>query len=132
MSQVHQITPMLHVPNLEDALRLLCETLTFVVKYREPGYAYLELQGAGLRLLEEPGRATPPDGKARMTVYVDVSDVDRFYEMIRLKLGQLPKEMVDTPRDKPWRQREFMVRLPDGDWMAFGQAVKTPEGYIPP
>ena len=124
MSKVHQITPMLHVPNLEKALHLLCDTLTFEVKYREPGYAYLELQNSGLRILEEPGRSTTPDGKARMTVYVDVSDVDQLYELLRSKLDTLAKEMVEPPRDKSWSQREFMVKLPDGDWIAFGQAVK--------
>jgi catechol 2,3-dioxygenase-like lactoylglutathione lyase family enzyme len=124
MSKVHQITPMLHVPSLEKALHLLCDTLAFEVKYREPGYAYLELQDSGLRVLEEPGRSTTPDGKARMTVYVDVSDVDQLYELLRFKLDKLEKGMVEAPRDKPWRQREFMVKLPDGDWIAFGQAVK--------
>ncbi len=124
MSTIHQITPMLHVPDLEKALHLLCDALTFEVKYREPGYAYLELQNAGLRVLEEPGRTTTPDGKARMTVYVDVSDVDQLYELFRSKLDKLPKVMVEAPRDKSWRQREFMVKLPDGDWIAFGQAIK--------
>jgi hypothetical protein len=124
MSKVHQITPFIHVPNLQQALHLLCEVLPFEVKYREPGYAYLELQQAGLRVLEEPTRVTTPDGKARMTVYVDVTDVDGLYERLSPKLKQLPTEMVEMPRDKPWRQREFMVRLPDGDWIAFGQAVK--------
>jgi len=121
--RVHQITPMLHVQNLEQALRLLCDVLEFEIKYREPSYAYLELQDSGLRVLEEPGRALTPDGKARMTVYVDVSDVDRLWKHLRPNLSTLPEGAVETPRDKPWKQREFMVRLPDGDWIAFGQAV---------
>jgi catechol 2,3-dioxygenase-like lactoylglutathione lyase family enzyme len=124
MSEVHQITPMLHVPNLDSAIHLLCDILAFEVKYREPGYAYLELQGAGLRVLEEPRRPIQLDGKARMTVYVDVQDVDQLYDRLRPRLSQLAPADVEAPRDKPWRQREFMVRLPDGDWIAFGQAAK--------
>jgi hypothetical protein len=115
---------MLHVPDLEKALHLLCDILTFVIRYREPGYAYLELHECGLRVLEESGRITTPDGKARMTVYVDISDVDEFYHQLRSKLDTLPSEQVEAPRDKPWRQRELMVKLPDGDWIAFGQAVR--------
>ena len=121
--KVYQITPMLHVPDLEQALSLLCGVLEFEVKYREPGYAYLELQDCGLRVLEEPGRVLRPEGKARMTVYVDVSDVDGLYARLRGSLARLPEADVEPLRDKPWRQREFMVRLPDGDWVAFGQAV---------
>lgn len=122
---VHQITPLVHVPHLPQALHLLRDILAFVVKYEEPGYAYLELEGCGLRVLEEPARVLTPDGKARMTVYVDVSDVDALYNRLRPNLAQLPEGDVEPPRDKPWRQREFMVRLPDGDWIAFGQAVRS-------
>ena len=124
MSTVHQITPFLHVPNLQQALALLCDVLTFELKYREPDYAYLELQNSGLRVLEEATRVTISDGNARMTVYVDITDVDELYERLRPRLGQLPTEMVEAPQDKPWRQREFMVRLPDGNWIVFGQAVR--------
>ena len=126
--KVYQITPMLHVPDLEQALSLLCGVLEFEVKYREPGYAYVELQDCGLRVLEERGRVLRPDGKARMTVYVDVSEVDGLYERLRGKLAGLPEGDVETVRDKPWRQREFMVRLPDGDWIAFGQPVRKSQG----
>ena len=112
------------MPNLQQALGLLCDVLTFELKYREPDYAYLELGHAGLRVLEAPTRVTTPDGEAWMIVYVDVTDVDALYERLRPRLKQLPTEMVEEPQDKPWRQREFMVRLPDGDWIAFGQAVK--------
>ncbi len=125
MSEIFQITPMLHVPDLEAALERLCQVLRFEVKYREPGYAYLEWGRAGLRVLEERGRRTTPDGKARMTVYLDVDDVDAFHAALRSSLARIPAADVDGPRDKPWRQRELMVRLPDGDWLAFGQAVRS-------
>ncbi len=123
MPAIRQITPMLHVPDLAAALARLTGILRFEVRYREPGYAYLEWGRAGLRILEEPGRRIQPDGKARMTVYLDVDDVDALFAELRPDLERLPPEDVDGPRDKPWRQRELMVRLPDGDWLAFGQAV---------
>ncbi len=126
--RIHQITPFLHVPDLERALHLLTEVLPFEVKYRETEYAYLELEGHGFRILEEPARVTTPDGKARMTVYVDMADIDGLYARLKPLLDTLPAGDVDPPRDKPWKQREFMVRLPDGDWIAFGQAA----GVMPP
>ncbi len=122
MIGIHQITPFIHVPNLEEALHLLCDVLEFEVKYREPGYAYCELQNSGLRILEETGRHVSPDGRSRMTVYVDVSNVDELFERYSAKLNAVPRLAVEPPRDKPWKQREFMVKLPDGDWIAFGEA----------
>lgn len=63
-----------------------------------------------------------------MTVYVDMNDIDGLYASLKPRLDTLPAGDVDPPRDKPWKQREFMVRLPDGDWIAFGQAA----GVMPP
>ncbi len=122
---VHQITPFLHVPNLTQALELFTGVLRFELVYRESNYAYLELGGAGLRVLEEPGRPVCPDGKARMAVYIDVPDVDTLYAELLPGLERLPAGHVEPPLDKSWRQREFMVRLPDGDWLTFGQPVRT-------
>src|SRR3954462_1116479 len=63
MVKIQQITPFLHVQDLKAALALFCETLPFVVKLQEGGYAYIELSGAGLRILEERGRVPTPDAK---------------------------------------------------------------------
>lgn len=108
----HQITPFLHVPDLERAIELFTGTLAFEVLYRERNYAYLEFGGAGLRVLEEPGRRLRPDGKARMTVYVDVTDVDALYAQLLPRLRLLPATDVEPPLDKSWKQREFQSGCP--------------------
>jgi len=120
----HQITPFLHVPDLERALDLFTSALAFEVLYRESNYAYLEFGGAGLRILGEPGRRLGLDGKARMTVYIDVPDVDALYAQLLPRLELLPAADVEPPLDKSWKQREFQVRLPDGDWLTFGQPIR--------
>jgi hypothetical protein len=50
MTQVHQITPFLHVPDLAAALAFFCETLPSALKFRHSNYAYIELEGCGLRV----------------------------------------------------------------------------------
>lgn len=119
MIKIYQITPMLHVPDLEAALSFFCETLPFVLKFREGDYAYIELEGCGLRMLEEPTRKTTPDGKARVAVYIDVSDIDALHEKLAASLSTLPLDRVEPLMNKPWHQREFQVRMPDGDWLNF-------------
>ncbi|HJV21528.1 MAG TPA: VOC family protein, partial [Holophagaceae bacterium] len=92
MGELYQITPFLHVPDLPKALHLLTEILGFTVKYAEPSYAYLEWERAALRVLEEPGRKLPAPGEPRMTVYLDVPDVDALYARLRPGLATLPPE----------------------------------------
>jgi len=128
MPRVHQVTPFLHVPDFEQALDLMTRVLRFEVKFlrEEWRYAYLEWEGAGLRLLEERGRARAEPGvDARMTVYLDVADVDALYEELRPGLETLPEGDFWPPGDKKWGQRELHVRLPDGHWLALGQAALT-------
>ena len=125
MPHILQITPFLHVPDLAKALDLLTRVLRFEVKYREANYAYLENGEAAIRMLEEPGRAEPARGQARMTVYIDVRDVDALYAELLTGLRTLPQGDVHAPIDQTWNQREFHVRLPDGHWMAFGQPIRS-------
>lgn len=126
MTKVHQITPFLHVPDMEAALKFFCDTLGFEAKYRESNYAYVELGGCGLRLLEDSHRKLTPDRKARVGVYIDVSNVDELHTQLRGSLDRLPRADVELLQDKPWKQREFQVRMPDGDWLTFGQPVTRP------
>jgi len=123
MSKVHQITPFIHVPDLERAIGFF-ELLGFELKFRMSDYAYFELGGCGLRVLEELGRPTEREGRARVSVYIDVSDVDAIYEKLGPALELLPPGSVEPLQNQHWRQREFQVRLPDGDWLTFGQPVK--------
>lgn len=54
MTRINRTTPFLHVPDLRAALSFFCETLPFELKFRQSDYAYIELDGCGLRMLEEP------------------------------------------------------------------------------
>lgn len=128
MGELHQITPFLHVPDLPKARNLLTEILGFEVKFRVSDYAYLAWGSAALRLLEERGRQLPGPGEPRLTVYLDVPDLDALWTRLRPGLATLPPEDVMPPRNRPWKQREFHVRLLDGPWLAFGMA--SPEGRV--
>jgi catechol 2,3-dioxygenase-like lactoylglutathione lyase family enzyme len=125
MSNLLQITPFLHVPDLAKALDFFQRVLRFEVKYRESNYAFLQREGAPIRILEEPGRKLPASGeKLRITICIDVRDVDALHDELLPELRTLPAGDVHGPMDEPWRQRELHVRLPDGQWLSFTQPVK--------
>lgn len=118
-----QITPFMHVADVEAAARFLVEVLGFAVHFEQPGYVYLEREGAGLRLLghDDPAElGTPHRGFA---YYIDVRSVDAVLEQVGPALARLPQGDVHGPLDQPYGQRELLVRAPDGNLIVFGQAI---------
>ena len=120
---IRQITPFLHVQHLSTALHRLCDIMGFTVLHREPGYAYVEWEGCGVRVLEDPEYRPPVDDNHAITVYADVADADRLFEQLAVRLREVSDTEIVPPADKPWGQREFLLRLPDGNWIAFGHAL---------
>ena len=123
MTNFIQITPFMHVPDIEAAVAFFEQVLGFRATFRSEGYAYVEREGAGIRMLQNRGSDGAPPGNRRFCYYVDVRDVDALYAELKPGLDALPKGDVHGPADKPYRQRELLVVAPDGNLIAFGQAI---------
>jgi catechol 2,3-dioxygenase-like lactoylglutathione lyase family enzyme len=117
-----QITPFMHVPDLEAALTWFA-MLGFEVQFREHNYAYVSCGSAAVRVLESFGDDgapfTPHKGFA---YYVDVEDVDAIHKELAPKLAAASVEF-NGPVDQPYRQRELMIRAPDGNVFVFGAPI---------
>ncbi|MDQ8756089.1 VOC family protein [Sphingosinicella sp. LHD-64] len=123
-----QVTPFMLVPDLEAALAFMTETLGFGVDFRMSDYAYVSREGAGLRMMAAgPGNPFQP-GTRRFAYYFDCRDVDALYAELKPRLDRLPAGDVHGPADKPYRQRELLVLAPDGNLIAFGQAIAAAGG----
>lgn len=127
MTQFEQVTPFLHVPDLQKALDFFTDILGFTVPFRQPGYAYIHRETVGFRLLEGPAGEIGP-GRRRFAYYIDVSDVDALYAELKPRLDTLPPDDVHGPADKPYGQRELLVLAPDGELIVFGMAVSDSGG----
>jgi catechol 2,3-dioxygenase-like lactoylglutathione lyase family enzyme len=123
MSNVIQVTPFMHVDDLERALAFFTNILGFETTVRMPGYAYVKLGTAGIRILEHSGEDRPPPGDRRLAYYIDVRDVDALYAELKPKLDTLPNGDVYGPVDQSYGQRELVVLVPDGNLLAFGQMI---------
>ena len=118
-----QITPFIHVPDLDRALKFFNDILGFRTVLRFSDYAYIHRETAGIRLLVNKGPDGAPPGNRRFAYYVDVRDVDKLYAELKPMLDTLPKGDVHGPADKPYGQRELLVLAPDGNLIAFGHAL---------
>jgi catechol 2,3-dioxygenase-like lactoylglutathione lyase family enzyme len=97
--------------------------LGFKTLLRYPNYAYVHRETAGFRILEQEGPDGAPPGNRRFAYYIDVRDVDSLYAELKPKLDALPKGDVYGPVDQRYGQRELLVLAPDGNLIAFGQAI---------
>jgi catechol 2,3-dioxygenase-like lactoylglutathione lyase family enzyme len=123
MSNFIQLTGFLYVDNLERALTFFNDVLGFETRFRRADYAYVHRETAGFRIWEQTGVDAPPRGTRRFAYYIDVRDVDGLYAELKPRLNTLPKGDVHGPMDKSYGQRELLVLAPDGNLIAFGQAI---------
>ncbi len=124
MSNFIQITPFMHVEDIERAVAFFTAVLGFKALLRFDDYAYLHRETAGIRILEQKGPDGAPPGNRRFAYYIDVHDVDALYVELKPKLDTLSKGDVHGPVNQPYGQRELLVLAPDGNLIAFGQAIE--------
>ncbi|HYG48554.1 MAG TPA: hypothetical protein VD846_11515 [Allosphingosinicella sp.] len=124
MPNTLQITPFMHVRELEPAIAFL-EMLGFATMLRiGTDYAYLDREGAGIRVLAYPDAHLFEGGRDRFAYYIDVRDVDAVYADLKERLDSLPAGDVHGPADKPYGQRELLIRAPDGQLLVFGAEIR--------
>ena len=124
MANLVQVTPFMHVENLDKAVAFFTDILGFELGFRADNYAYLRREAVAFRLLEACGSEGAPPGNRRYAYYIDVRDVDALHAELKPKLDTLPAGDVAGPLDQPYEQRELTVLAPDGNLIAFGQDIR--------
>jgi len=124
MANFLQVTPFMHVENLDKAVAFFTDILGFELGFRAGNYAYLRREAVAFRLLESCGSEGAPPGNRRYAYYIDVRDVDALHAELKPKLDTLPAGDVAGPLDQPYEQRELTVLAPDGNLIAFGQDAR--------
>jgi catechol 2,3-dioxygenase-like lactoylglutathione lyase family enzyme len=124
MSNFIQVTPFMMVDDLEKAVAFFTGILGFEVLLRQGNYAYVHRETVGFRLMEQHGPNGAPPGNRRFAYYIDVRDVDQLHAELKPKLDSLPSGDVHGPVDQWYGQRELLVLAPDGNLLAFGQAIE--------
>ncbi len=125
MTNTLQITPFMHVRDLAPAVAFLQDVLGFETVVRMGGeYAYLEREGAGIRVLAYRDAHKFEGGRDRFAYYIDVRNVDAVYAELKGRLEGLPAGDVHGPADKGYGQRELLVRAPDGQLIVFGAEIR--------
>ena len=119
-----QITPVMHVADVSVAVRFFVDVLGFAAPISSDRYAYVEREGAGIRIQWHDVPAELATTHGGFAYYIDVRDLSVVQEAISTGLARLPEGHVHGPVDQSYGQRELLVRAPDGNLVVFGQAIR--------
>ena len=109
---VRNVTPMVTVRDLDATVTFMTDILGFTVGSRMDGYAFCHHGGptnAGIRLLAARPEHDQESLDVECLIYVDVDNVDAFYNDNKAAFDALPKSQFRTPFDQPYNQRELHV-----------------------
>jgi len=117
-----RITPFMQVTDLAAAVRFF-ELLGFEAIVNDGVYAYLDREGAGMRVVQNTDPSEQGAPHRGFAYYIDVRDLGLVLEQIGARLGELPDGSVIGPVNQRYGQRELMIRAPDGNVLVFGQTI---------
>ena len=107
------------VHDLKRSARYYREVLGFEVKeIGHPGWRFFVRDQCLILAGECPDALSPEElGDHSYFAYLEVDDIDQFYEAVTARNATLIKEL----RDEPWGMREFGIRTVDGHRIMFGR-----------
>lgn len=120
MTEFLSCRPNLEVDDLVPAAAFLREVLGFEVEVDEPemGLMLLRRDAVGLALV----RSATPGVNATTAAYLGVTGVDELHELCATSGARI----VTGLTDHPWGLRDFVVELPGGHRLAFGERITQP------
>ena len=100
------------VHDLERSARYYRDVLGFDVKeIGDPGWRLFVRDQCLVRAGECPAALSPQElGDHSYFAYLEVNDIDRYYEVVIARGASVIKEL----RNEPWGMREFGLRTVDG------------------
>ncbi|MFX0050979.1 MAG: VOC family protein [Candidatus Hermodarchaeota archaeon] len=119
-----KLEPMIYTTNIETAIKFYRDVLEFeILEYypndENPTWVCLQIGedkfsiGKTFKNINHKLHPRGVDGSG-VQFYINVTNVDQIYEKYRNKV-----EIVDDIENKPWGDREFTFRDPDGYLISF-------------
>ena len=123
MGALRDITPLVPVSDMAEAVTFFCQTLGFGPGLISDGHAYLRRDDVAVRLVPAPPGADMDDPRRQQACYIDVEGLDTLYAALKPALDRLPAGRVRAPFDTDYGQREFHV-IHGALLIFFGEALE--------
>ena len=123
MPQITKHSFVIAVPNLQKSAAFYRDVLGFTVdSVSDPGWLFYRCGDCTI-MAGECVNAIPPSqlGDHAYFAYLQVENIDSFYESVRTSGAQICKAI----RDEPWQMREFGVVTADGHRIMVGTPISN-------
>ncbi|MFX1507941.1 MAG: VOC family protein [Promethearchaeota archaeon] len=124
-----KLEPMIYSTNIENAIKFYRDILKFeIVEYypnqEKPTWVCFRIGNDRFSIgktFSDINHKLHPRGVdgSGVQFYINVPNVDQLYEKYRNKV-----EIVDEIEDKPWKDREFTFKDPDGYLISFYSKIQ--------
>jgi predicted enzyme related to lactoylglutathione lyase len=120
VSEFESCRPNLEVTDLRPTADFLRDVLSFQVEVEAPemGLILLRRDQVGLAVV----RTASPAVNQTTAAYLGVTGVDELHEQVTAR-GAV---VVSALTDHPWGLRDFVVEIPGGHRLVFGQRIAGP------
>lgn len=121
------LTPMLNVPDMEEAVRFYRDVLGFACVNRFEGWAALARDGVEVMICLPNAHEPPSKATFTGSLYFRCDNVDTLWEAFRDKAT-----VVYPIENFFYGMREFAIRDNNGYMLQFGQIIDDPSQIPPP
>lgn len=123
MAKLMNARYVLAVPDLERSAAYYRDVLGFSVReVGDPGWRFFVRDNIIVMAGECPNAIPPTElGDHSYFGYIDVADIDEWFEEVESKGAELLKPL----RDEPWGMREFGIRTIDGHRIMLGMSTDS-------
>jgi len=109
------------VPDLEASAAFYRDVLGFTIhSISDPGWRFYTSGDCSIMAGQCPDAIHPSKlGDHSYFAYLEIDDIDRFYESVRGAGAEICQDI----RDEPWGMREFCLVTVDGHRIMFGSPI---------
>jgi uncharacterized glyoxalase superfamily protein PhnB len=115
-----KVTPMIHVPDVRATVAWY-QQIGFAVRATydngtATGLSFAIMSFGESEVMFNQGGVTSDKRRREVDLYIETEKVDEVYERVRERV-----DVVETPGDKFYGMREFIIRDLNRFWITFGQ-----------
>lgn len=118
MTQIQGIAPIYCVRNIPETTTWYQTHLNFLIEFANDDYAIISKDGFSIHLMHQTNPEILAVTANNIEFFVSCNDIDTYFDEV---MATKPKTQVNPLADRPWGNREFHIKDPNGALLRIGK-----------